>query len=78
MNFADLSAIDWPRLWQNMPVPWALIIALGMLAFGYLIKHLFEDIFEEREFFLVIFIFLILYVGAAFAVNYLNPTPFTS
>jgi hypothetical protein len=74
----DFSSIDWSRLWQNIPFPWALIIGLAVLAFGYLIEHFFEEIFEDHEFFLVIFIFLVIYVGAAFAINFLNPFHLTA
>ena len=64
---------DWTKLWQNMPFPWAVLIAVGVLLFGLLIAHFFDEVFEEREFWIIIFVFLIVYVGAAFAVGTLNP-----
>lgn len=57
-----------------MPIPWGVIVALGVVAFAYFIKHFLDEILEDdKEFWIVIFVFLAVYVGAAFAVGSLNP-----
>lgn len=55
-------------------IPWAVIISLLVLAGAYLIKHVISHIVEEEHVFLrVIAVFLVMYVGAAVAVTWLNP-----
>ncbi len=60
-----------------MQSPWAVVIALAILGFAYLIKHFFLEIVEdEHAFLLIIGIFFVSYVAAAIAVNSLNPLQF--
>ena len=57
-----------------MGIPWALIIALSILAFAYIIKHFVEKTVEEQHPFLVVIgVFFIVYAIAAFGVGYFNP-----
>ncbi|MBP9864427.1 hypothetical protein KBC54_03195 [Patescibacteria group bacterium] len=57
-----------------MGFPWALAIALTVLAFAYIIKYFVEKTVEEQNpFFMIIGVFLIVYVVAAFGVSYFNP-----
>ncbi|MFZ2803902.1 MAG: hypothetical protein WA001_01640 [Patescibacteria group bacterium] len=57
-----------------MPIPWAVIIAIGLLGFALLIKYFFDDILEEDNgFFILVFAFFVVYAGAALAVGSLNP-----
>ncbi len=57
-----------------MGFPWALTIALSVLAFAYIIKVFVEKTVEEQNpFLIVIGVFFIVYAVAAFGVGYLNP-----
>lgn len=62
-----------------MGFPWGLTIGLGVLAFALIIKHFVESTIEEQKTFLVIVgVFLIVYVVAAFGVSYFNPIQLAS
>ncbi len=55
-------------------IPWAVIISLFVLSIAYFIKHFLSHVIEEeKEFLMVIGVFLLIYVGAAVAITFLNP-----
>ncbi len=60
-----------------MPIPWGVIIALGVLTFAYIIKKFLSEVIEEERVFLIIIgCFFVVYVVAAFAVGSLDPLHF--
>jgi hypothetical protein len=55
-------------------IPWAVIISFVVLSFAYIIKNFLSNVIEnEHEFLTIIGIFLVIYVGAAVAITFLNP-----
>ncbi len=61
-----------------MGFPWAIAIALTILALAYIIKHFVEKTVEEQNpFLMIIGIFLAIYVVAAIGVSYFNPIEFS-
>lgn len=57
-----------------MMFPWAVLIALTVLAFAYFIKHFAIHVVEDGDAFLMIIgVFFIVYVIAAAAVGILDP-----
>jgi ascorbate-specific PTS system EIIC-type component UlaA len=61
-------------LWQNLPIPWGIIVSLGVVLIALFIKYFLDDIIEDdRQFEIIIGTFLIIYAGAAYLVGSLNP-----
>lgn len=57
-----------------MPFPWAILIALIVLAFAYFIKHVLMHVLEdENSFLMIIGVFFVVYIAASVAVGSLNP-----
>lgn len=54
--------------------PWALLISTFVLGLAYFIKHFLANVIEEEhDFLMVIGVFLMIYIGAAIAITWLNP-----
>ncbi len=49
-----------------MPIPWSLLIALGILVLAYVIKHFLADVIEEERHFIgIVVAFMVVYAAAA-------------
>lgn len=59
---------------SSIPFPWAVLVALVVTGLAYSIEHFWAEVIEEEHLFLqIIAIFFVVYIGAAFAINALNP-----
>ncbi len=64
----------WIKFFHNMTFPWSLLIAGIVLAFAYLIKHVFSETLEdEKSFVWIAASFFVVYILAALAMSFLNP-----
>lgn len=57
-----------------MEFPWGILIALTVLGLALLIQHFANEVVEEdHHFWGILFVFLVIYVAAAFGIGYVSP-----